>query len=90
MERRALSVVSGRPKTTTVRFDDSAADRQAHAAALSLGTKESIENLVGIFRGQASAGVAHRDRHITGFNSRFDRQHAAGFVHTLKRLHSRP
>ncbi|TMA31536.1 MAG: amino acid permease, partial [Deltaproteobacteria bacterium] len=48
-----------------MRFDDRAADGQAHAGAVRLGGEEGIEDLGRLLRGQSDAGIADRDQQLT-------------------------
>ena len=57
MKARAASVVCCRPEAATVGFNDGLADRQTHAAAMRLGCKEGVENLVNVLVWQAYASV---------------------------------
>jgi len=45
-----------------MRFDDGAADGRSHAGAVGFGSKEGIEDLVRLLRGQSHAGIADGDQ----------------------------
>src|SRR5262249_42071539 len=63
VERGAVARVRGGPEPPAVRFDDRAADREAHAHAARLGGEEGVEELIRFARVDADAGVpyAHHD-----------------------------
>src|SRR5689334_16230839 len=49
------------PKLAAMRFDDSAADREAEPHAAALGRNEWLEQVLRDFRRQARAAISHRD-----------------------------
>src|SRR4030095_13729039 len=56
---RALALMRCRPQATAMRFDDRAADAQAHAHAFWLGGVERIEEAFVIFRAEPVTEVPH-------------------------------
>ena len=56
--------VRSRPEPTAMRFDDPAADRQAHAHALRLGRVERLEDPVETLRVEARPRIADRDHDL--------------------------
>jgi hypothetical protein len=63
MKRCTPCVVRRGPQTATMGLDNGSADRQAHAATLGLGCKESAENLVRSSGRQSDARVTYGDQH---------------------------
>ena len=57
--------IVGSPQSATVRFNNGAADPQAHARAVRLGAKERIKELVRMLPWEPHAGIADRDQHPT-------------------------
>ena len=66
LKRRAGPGIAGGRQPSSVRVDDRAADRQAHAHAAGFGGEEGIEQPIGILGGHADTAVAHRDQNLAG------------------------
>src|SRR5436305_9921905 len=60
-ENRSADWVRFGPKLAAMRFDDSAADREAEPHAAALGRDERLEQVLRDFRRKARAAVSHRD-----------------------------
>src|SRR5580658_2356008 len=56
--------VGGRPQTSSMSFDNRAADGQPHTGAVSLGGKEGAENLLSLLRRQSDPGIGDRDQQL--------------------------
>src|SRR5882724_6956667 len=74
------------PQATAMRFNDRAADRQSHAGPMKLGSKERIEDLIRLLRGQPHSDIANGDQQFTLLSLlRLDRKFPSGvhFLHSI-------
>src|SRR5713101_7801149 len=74
-----------RPQLASVCRDDRTTDRESHAHALGLGSKEGLEEPVAVLRTDSGATVSHRDEHAHRILQRFryDRQFAGPVIDAL-------
>ena len=67
LKYRAARVVRFRPQPASVGIDDRPADRKPHPGPTGLGSVESLEDALDMFRIDASPGIMHGDKDTAGF-----------------------
>src|SRR5258705_3032363 len=76
---------TGGPQAAAMRLDDRATDGQPHTGPVILGSKECVEDLVRLLRGQSHTGIADRDQQLTIAGFRLDGKltSATRFLHGI-------
>src|SRR5271163_475357 len=87
LEKSTPRLAPGRPQPPTMRFDNRAADREAHAHAVGLRCVEGFKEKRQALRAQPMAGIPHRDEHALWLGAHgADVQFAVAVLNATHRL----